>query len=281
MPKNTSKKIPKGAVVVRSYEDFYAEVDAFAHGERNLVIVVGPPGTSKSTAVRHTLKNARVVEGGSTPYRLYIDLYENSNLPIVLDDADKVFRNKDGVFLLKLLTQTEKVKTIQWNSQTAEIRSGELPSEFTTTSTTLIVANSWPQENPDIKAIESRGHLLYFSPSNAAIHKYAGTYFTDKEVYDFIGEHLHLFDDLDLRLYHKTTEIKATGLRRGDADAWKRYVKSHLMDAEKRAALDLMWDDSFASDNQRSKEFNRLTGLSARNFYRYKAEIELRLGGVA
>jgi len=105
-PAKVLTDIPKDAMIVRTYEEFFHEVDAFEHGERNLLIVIGPPGTAKSTAVRRHLKNARVIEGGSTPYRLYIELYENRNLPIVLDDADKVFRDKNGVFLLKLLTQT-------------------------------------------------------------------------------------------------------------------------------------------------------------------------------
>ena len=67
MPKRTSAEIPRDAMIVRTYEEFFREIDAFEHGERNLLIVIGPPGTAKSTAVRRHLKNARVIEGGSTP----------------------------------------------------------------------------------------------------------------------------------------------------------------------------------------------------------------------
>jgi hypothetical protein len=278
MPKRTSTEIPKDAMIVRTYEEFFHEVDAFEHGERNLLIVIGPPGTAKSTAVRRCLKNARVIEGGSTPYRLYIELYENRNLPIVLDDADKVFRDKNGVFLLKLLTQTEKVKTIQWNSNTPEIRRGELESEFTTTSSTLIVANSWPKDNPDIAAIESRGHLIYFVPSFQEMHKYAKEFFHDEDIYNFIGQNLSFFEKLDLRLYFKAQEIKATGLRTGNPLAWKWYIKKQMMPAEKRVALDLMGDKNYASDNKRADEFSRITGMSGRAFYRYRDEIVLRQG---
>ena len=65
MPKRTSSKVPSGAVLLRTYEGLRREVDAFAHAERNLLIVVGPPGTSKSTTVRRHLGDARVIEGGS------------------------------------------------------------------------------------------------------------------------------------------------------------------------------------------------------------------------
>lgn len=281
MPKRTSQKVPKGAEIIRTYKDFYAEIDAFEYGERGLLIVVGPPGTSKSTAIRKFLKNARVIEGGSTPYRLYQELYENRDLPIVLDDADKVFRNKDGVFLLKLLTQTEKTKTIQWNSNTVEIRRGDLPAEFTTTSRTLIVANSWPQDDPDIAAVESRGHLVYFVPSYPEMHKFAGEFGIDPEVYQYIGDHLPYFDRFDLRIYHKAREVKATGERKGDREMWKRYVRGQMMDDEKRIALDLMHDDALGSDNERAKEFARITGMSGRTFYRHRDHIRLKGGRAA
>ena len=278
MPKRTSQRVPKRAEVIRSYADFYGEMDAFGHGERTLLIVVGPPGTSKSTAARDHLKNARVIQGGSTPYRLYQELYENRDLPIVLDDADRVFRDKRGVFLLKLLAQTEKLKTIQWNSNTAEIRSGDLPAEFTTTSRVLIVANSWPDDDPDIAAIESRGHLRYFAPSFGEMHRYAKEFVDDLEVYEFVGANLPFFECLDLRLYFKAGEVKATGVRTGDADGWKGYVRQQMMPVEKRVALNLMHDATLASDNQRAKEFARLTSAAPRTFYRYRDEITLRQG---
>lgn len=281
MPKRTSQKIPKGAVILRTYADLYTEIDAFEHHERNLLIVVGPPGTSKSTAARKRLTNARTIQGGATPYRLYQELFEHRDRPIVLDDADKVFSNRDGVFLLKLLTQTERVKSLQWNSTTPEIRRGDLPAEFTTTSRTLIVANSWPDSDPDIAAVESRGHLVYFVPSFQEMHRYARAFGLDSEVYEFIGEHLPYFDRLDLRLYFKASEVKATGVRTGQPEAWKGYVQGQMMDAEKRVALDLLSDHTYGSDNQRAKEYSRITGLSGRTFYRHRDDIALRHGQAA
>ena len=276
MPKRTSSKMPKGAITVRSYEAFHHHIDAFRHGERNLLVVVGPPGTAKSTAARDRLDNARIIQGGSTPYRFYQELYENRDQPIVLDDADKVFRDKQGVFLLKLVTQSERQKKVQWNSNTPEIRAGDLPAEFTTSSRLMILANSWPQDNPDIEAIESRGHLIYFVPSIPEIHAYAATFFHDDVVYQFIGERLWLFDDLDLRLYFKAAEIQATGERTGRRNEWQEYIESQMLQGEKRAAMELLRDRCYQSDNQRAKEFRRITGLSERAFYRYTKELRLR-----
>lgn len=278
MPKRTSSKIPDGAMVIQTYEQLHTEVDAFAHGERNLLIVIGPAGTAKSTAVRQMLPDARIIQGGATPYRLYQELYQNKDRDFVLDDADKVFRDQKGVFLLKIVTQTQKVKTLQWNSSTAEIRSKELLAEFDTTSRVMIVANSWPRENPDIEAIESRGHLVYFRPSNAEMHRYAGTFDPppDPEVYSYIGENLGFLDSLDLRLYYKAAEVRTTGQRRGNPGLWMEFIKAQMMSTEKRVALNLIRDESYASDNQRGKEFARVTGQSSRHFFRLRDELILR-----
>lgn len=282
MPKNTSKKVPWGANVITTYAGLAREMDAFAHCERNLLIVVGPPGTAKSTAGRQYLGDARIIEGGATPYRLYMELYKHRDLPVVLDDADKVFRNRDGVFLLKLLTQTDGVKTIQWNSNALEIRMGELPAEFATTSRVLVIANSWPQEDPDTASIESRGHLHYFAPTFAEVHAHAGTFFKDEEIYSFVGGNLDLFERLDLRLYGKAAEVKATGLRTGDPVLWKEFIQGHFVSGPRRKALELMRDQSFRSDNERAARFKAESGMSPRAFYRLRDEMRaLRDGAVA
>lgn len=279
MPRNTSEKVPAGAMLLRTYAELEREYDAFAHGERNLLIVVGPPGTAESTAGRRVLGgDARFIEGGATPYRLYMDLYRHRDRPVVLDDADKVFRNRDGVFLLKLLTQTEAVKTLQWNSNAAEIRAGELPAEFTTTSRVLVVANSWQRDNPDIASIESRGHLYYFAPPFAEIHRHAKTFVSDDEVYRFVGDHLPLFARLDLRLYGKATEVKATGVRTGRPDLWQEYVRSHFADDTRRVLLELLRSPDFDSDHLRAAKFRELTGKSERTFYRSRQDLVGRLG---
>jgi len=113
-------------------------------------------------------------------------------------------------------------------------------------------------------------------PSLPEIHRFAGEFFDDLEVYEFIGEHIDYFDRLDLRLYFKAREVKATGVRTGQPEAWKQFVLCQMMDIDKRIALDLMCDESFASDNQRAKEYSRITEQSDRTFYRHRDEIKLR-----
>jgi len=61
-------------------------------------------------------------------------------------------------------------------------------------------------------------------------------------------------------------------------DGWKQYVRQQMMPVEKRIALNLMLDKTYGSDNQRAKEFARLTWAAPRTFYRYRDEIKLRQG---
>jgi hypothetical protein len=55
-----------------------------------------------------------------------------------------------------------------------------------------------------------------------------------------------------------------------------RQLARELMN-DRKVAWQLMNDDSFASDNQRAKEFHRLTGSSERKFYRLREELKDRM----
>jgi hypothetical protein len=271
--------MPEGAELVTTYDRLGYFLDAFAHNEIGLLIIVGPPGPGKSTAVAaHLGRRACLIKGGATPYRLYQKLYEHRDEPIVLDDADKIFRTQDGMFLFKILCDTEPVKWPQWNSATPEIRQGLLPDTFPTTSRVVVIANSWPQTNPDIRAVESRGHLMYFSPPADEMHRYAAAWVKDREVYDFVGEHLALMEQPDLRIYFKAQERKRIGQRTGHVGEWKDFVRKQLLIGPKLVALQLLMDPSFASDHRRAQEYRRLTGQSERTFYRQATELAQRLG---
>jgi hypothetical protein len=264
-------KVPDGFEVVRTYARLGFFFRAFGEGTLNLLAVVGPPGTAKSTHARTVAgEGAAVIEGGASPYGLYEHLYDARDLPVILDDSDRVFREKQGIFLLKMLCQSEEKKVIQWNTVTPEIRAGELAKEFTTTSTVCIIANSWPAENPDVAALESRAETLYFLPSPEEIHAYAGGWFRDREpeVYDFIGRHLDCLDAPDLRLYYKA------GQRRRMGDDWRGYVLSRCYQGDEAVAAGLLRDVQFPSDHQRALEFAQRTGRSSRTFYRLKRRLE-------
>lgn len=283
---------PTGAELVRTYKQLYYLLDGWEKGDLNFIILIGPPGPGKSTAVRqHLGDNARVILGGATPYRFYKECWANTDRLLVLDDADKIFKNPDGANLIKHLTQTDPVKRLEWNSNTAEINKGELPASFVTTSRVVIISNSWKVGDADIDAISSRGHLLYFNPSPAEMARYAASWVNDIDVWEFVTQHLGEMERPDLRLYGKAMERKALGERRakeskdlddaphitqGYLEEWQRFVLNHRMKGAKMVAWKLMQDSTYPNDYARSQVFAMETGKTERTFYRYAAELQPR-----
>src|SRR6202142_3163366 len=91
-------------------------------------------------------------------FGIYLQAHEHRNQPIVLDDVDGLYRDRQGIRLLKTLCQTDKVKTVSWHTAVAT-RLG-IPRQFSTTSKVAIIANQWTSLNPDVAALEDPGPCL-------------------------------------------------------------------------------------------------------------------------
>ena len=62
--------------------------------------------------------------------------------------------------------------------------------------------------NKNLGALEDRGVLLLFQPDAAAVHARAKC--ADAEVYDFIGQPLHLIAEPSMRQYEFAVTVTAT-----------------------------------------------------------------------
>ena len=62
------------------------------------------------------------IEGSSTAFGMYCKAWEHRDQLLVFDDIDGLFRDRDSIRLLKLLCQTERVKTLTWNSDRKSTR---------------------------------------------------------------------------------------------------------------------------------------------------------------
>src|SRR5437868_5666518 len=122
-------------VVLPTYGKLEQYIDIFKRGGSNLLIIVGDYGVGKSRLAKKVLgEDHRLIENHVTAYRLYKELYEHRDITFLIDDVDQFYRDPKLVRLLKCLCNSEDVKSVSYHSYTEEIRSGELPSEFTTTS---------------------------------------------------------------------------------------------------------------------------------------------------
>jgi hypothetical protein len=188
-----SPSLPSHAVHVASFAELEQYVRAFAAGHLNLLMIFGPPGVGKSRSVRQGL-GSRVcwIGGQATPFGIYLKAYEHRREPIVLDDVDGLYAHRSGVRLLKALGQTERAKTLSWQSAAPTLERQGIPRQFTTTSRVALIGNDWKTLNADVAALEDRGHLLLFEPSPLEVHRQAARWFWNQEIFNFVANHLHL-----------------------------------------------------------------------------------------
>src|SRR4029077_1988129 len=108
-----SQSLPAHALRLITYSELEQYARAFAAGHLNLLMIFGPPGVGKSRSVRQALGSQVCWIGGqATPFGIYLQAYEHRNKPIVLDDVDGLYSDRQGVRLLKALGQTERTKTL-------------------------------------------------------------------------------------------------------------------------------------------------------------------------
>jgi hypothetical protein len=239
LPSKVDDSVVDGALQVKTYERLNEYITKFAEGKIGLLLIFGGPGTGKSYAMREASNGKKVcwINNTLSAWGLYCHVFDKGlNRPIIIDDVDEIYRDRRSVAILKCLCQTDPRKLVTWNTQNSQIQAGDYPDHYTTRSTVCLIANDWRQININVAALESRGKLCRFIPSNEEIHKYVGTWFKDQEIYDWIGKHLPRLSTLTIRHYTQALEDKATG---GD---WKGDLLESWKPDPKREAIHQLFD---------------------------------------
>jgi hypothetical protein len=245
-----SKRLPPHALHLPTYAELEKYVAAFAQGHLNLLLIVGPPGVGKSRAVRQALTGpVGWIGGQASPLGIYMQTYLHRNQPLVLDDVDGLYADRDGVRLLKALAQTEPRKTLSWHTRTPILDRDDIPRQFTTTSRVALIGNDWRTLNADVAALEDRGHLLVFEPSPLEVHRQAAGWFWDQEIFDLVATHLQLFERHSLRTYLQAWELKQAGLD------WRQAVLSRYLTGVALVVAKLRANPAFASETERVRAF--------------------------
>jgi hypothetical protein len=243
-------------------------VRAFAAGHLNLLMIFGPPGVGKSRSVCHAIgSNVCWIGGQATPFGIYLQAYEHRHETIVLDDVDRLYADRLGIRLLKALAQTERTKTVCWQTGAPTLKTCGIPRQFTTTSRVALVGNDWKTLNADVAALEDRGHLLLFEPSPLEVHRQAARWFWDQEIFDFVADHLHLTGQHSLRIYHNAWELKQAGLN------WRQGVLSRCLTGVALAVAKLKADPAFASEDERVRAFVQSGAGCRASYFRYAQKL--------
>ena len=191
MPRSPATR-PDRAIVVTTYAELEAFVRAFADGHLGLLLLVGSHGLAKSRTVKEVLGRPGLPDRGPGHRlsALYRELYRHRDEPVVLDDLDGLFADRDAVRLLKAVCQTEAVKSTRLAHDGG--RAAGLPERFQMRSRVVVIAQRVEDAEREVAAVEDRGHALAFEPTPLEVHRKVASWFWDSEIYNFIGERLGL-----------------------------------------------------------------------------------------
>jgi hypothetical protein len=254
---------------VTTYAELAQYLKAFAAGHVNLLVLIGSWGIGKSRLL-HQLVNGHAcwMEGNVTAFGMYAQLFENKDKPIVIDDVDGLYSDRQCVSLLKSLCQSEVEKTVRWSADPKFLERRGLPREFVTKSDVAIVANDWKSLSRNVSALEDRGEVIEFVPSAAEVHLQAGHWFKDEEIYDWFGCNLHRILHPSFRLYLKAQKRKLAGIE------WKTILGETNAEMRLRLVKEILADPSYGSHEERIIAFAKAGGGGRGSYFRYRAKLE-------
>src|SRR6266852_4394231 len=264
-----SKSLPSHAVCLTTFAELESYVLAFGAGHLNLLMIFGPPGVGKSRLVRQALGSQVCWIGGqATPFGIYLQAYEHRHKPIVLDDVDGLYADRLGIRLLKALGQTERTKTVSWQTAAPTLGQCSIPRQFTTTSRVVLIGDDWKTLNHDVAALEDRGHLLLFEPSPQEVHRQAARWFWDQEIFDFVAERLHLMAPHSLRTYQHAAELEAAGMN------WRHVVLSRCLTGAALEVAKLKANPNFTSEAERVRAFVQSGAGCRASYFRHAKKLQ-------
>jgi excisionase family DNA binding protein len=209
-------KVPTGFDLIDDYEELSEYTHAFAQGSLPFLLLVGSPGSGKSRQMRAGLHGAshRWIDNHATNLGLYCSVYEASNSPIVLDDINHFLNNTMSCSLMKALTQTDKSRSVSWESTARILEERDVPRQFFTTSPICMIANKWDGNDPDMAAIQDRSTPVAFYPDAETIHKRVDALgWCDAEVWQFVGKHLPIIRQPSMREYYLGMTYRKAGMK--------------------------------------------------------------------
>ncbi len=259
------RRRPHKALHLTTYARLEEYLRAFADGHFHLLILVGSGGLAKSRSVRAVLGGRGCwIEGNATPFGMYVKLYRHRDEFVVIDDVDGLYSDRSGIRLLKCLCQTEEEKSVAWHSDARTLERHGIPREFTTKSRVVIISNDWKTLNKNVAALQDRGHVIFFQPSAAEVHRKAGEWFGDREIYEWFGKNLHRMREPSLRYYMRAKELKAARMD------WTDVLAAG--DGNRRAdlAARLLASEALSSTAERVEAFVQQGGGCRATYFNYR-----------
>ena len=229
---------------------------AVKQGLVRALVVTGAPGVGKTFGVEAVLaaqeegdrkfRKYEVVKGKLSPLMLYTKLYEykESGDVLVFDDCDDVLQDDTSLNILKAALDSSDVRTINWNTASRHLTSGDIPTSFDYEGAVIFITNTKFENNrsdklrPHLEAIESRCHYLDLTidtvrekmlrirqiVNDGMLDKYCLTDEDQAEMIEFIEANKNQLRGLSLRMVNKIAE-----LRTSFPDSWMEVARMTCM----------------------------------------------------
>ena len=232
---------------------------AVVDGVVRSMIVVGPPGVGKSFNVVKKLEEANlfnmiggdirfeVVKGATTALGLYAKLYEYSKEGdvLVFDDCDSILMDELSLNILKAALDTNKKRTIHWNSDSKLLQREGIPNKFDFKGACIFITNikfdnvRSAKLRDHLSALESRSHYIDLSMNTMRdkmlrikqiartgelFKEYKFENGEDHEILTFMEECQGRLREMSLRC-----AVKLADLRKTMPMNWKRTAEVTLM----------------------------------------------------
>ena len=109
--------------------------------------------------------------------------------------------------------------------------------------------------------------MLLFESGAAEVHRKAGTWFDDPEIYEWFAANLHRVREPSLRHYVRARELKAAGMD------WTNVLAADVENKRERLAAELLASDAHNSTAERIKAFVEQGGGCRATFFNYRRKL--------
>lgn len=277
-----SRTIPADAEVLRTYDELRGFKDAFFNAEPYFLLLLGRHGLSKSWEFEERCRPykdrdgnevcvAHYIKGNITPVEAYRAAYWHRHKLLVFDDAERLWADADGRYLLRDLTECKPRKVVHWRADNKDLHREGIPKFFETSSRVALIMNRFAfGDAAEYDAIVDRAQFVYFDPTPLEIQKNAALWFWDQEVYDYVADHLHIIasDKLSARTYVKAYERKPKG-------DWREFIdRRYCKQSGEQWVAALESDPKYKSVEERVAEFIKHTDLSRATYFNCKKALK-------
>lgn len=229
---------------------------AVKQGLVRALIVTGAPGVGKTFGVENILsqqeaddkkfRKYEVVKGKLSPLMLYTKLYEykESGDVLVFDDCDDVLQDDTSLNILKAALDSSDVRTINWNTASRHLTTGDIPTHFDYEGAVIFITNTKFENNksdklrPHLEAIESRCHYLDLTIDtvrekmlriqqvvrDGMLDKYCLSAADEEAIISFVEANKDKLRGLSLRMVDKIAT-----LRTSFPDSWQEVARMTCM----------------------------------------------------